>query len=295
MKKLGNSSNRPLVLLAVLMLFLSVTSMAQTRRALVIGLGEQQDMVWAKINGDKDVLYVKEMLSKSGYKDVVTLVNKQATKASIVTAFKKMAARCKKGDIVYVHFSGHGQLVTDVNGDEDDGWDESWIPYDAYFEYGKNDRGEKHLIDDEINALMTNIRNKIGSDGKLLAVVDACHSGDSLRGDDKEDDEEDDVAVRGVYEKFIIPCAINSKTTKKTERWLTLSACEDFQINQELKKPVVGKLTYALYLTSKSSNVNFKTVDSFMARYETRLPQTPQQTGDAGNQKLSDFIKTWHQ
>lgn len=35
---------------------------AQTRRALVIGLGEQEDKSWAKINGDKDVPYVKEML-----------------------------------------------------------------------------------------------------------------------------------------------------------------------------------------------------------------------------------------
>ena len=48
---------------------------AQTRRALVIGLGEQEDKSWAKINGDKDVPYVKEMLIKSGYKDIVTLVN----------------------------------------------------------------------------------------------------------------------------------------------------------------------------------------------------------------------------
>ena len=49
---------------------------AQTRRALVIGLGEQEDKSWAKINGDKDVPYVKEMLIKSGYKDIVTLVNR---------------------------------------------------------------------------------------------------------------------------------------------------------------------------------------------------------------------------
>lgn len=33
------------------MLSLSVT--AQTKRALVIGLGEQQDKAWNKINGDK--------------------------------------------------------------------------------------------------------------------------------------------------------------------------------------------------------------------------------------------------
>lgn len=35
---------------------------AQTRRALVIGLGQQEDKAWGKINGDKDVLYVDKIL-----------------------------------------------------------------------------------------------------------------------------------------------------------------------------------------------------------------------------------------
>ena len=138
------------------------------RRALVIGIGEQMDKNWAKINGDKDVAYVKEMLVNAGYKDIHSLVNKQATKASIVSGFKSLANRSQKGDIVYVHFSGHGQQATDVNGDEEDGFDESWIPYDAYLKYGKEDKGEKHLIDDEINVLLKAIRKNIGEKGKLL-------------------------------------------------------------------------------------------------------------------------------
>ena len=44
--------------------------------------------------------------------------------------------------------------------------------------------GEKHLIDDEINVLLTDIRKKIGEEGAMLVVVDACHSGDSSRGED---------------------------------------------------------------------------------------------------------------
>lgn len=116
--------------------FTVLSLQAQTRRALVIGLGEQEDKNWTKINGDKDVPYVIEMLERSGYRDIVTLVNRQATKAGIVSAFSVMAGKCQKGDVVYVHFSGHGQLVTDINGDEEDTWDESWIPYDAYLKYG---------------------------------------------------------------------------------------------------------------------------------------------------------------
>lgn len=278
---------RTKLVIVILSFFLSVSLSAQTRRALVIGLGEQQDKSWAKINGDKDVPYVKEILAAADYMDVRTLINRQATKAAIVKAFKSLANSCRAGDVVYIHFSGHGQQMTDVDGDEGDGLDESWIPYDAYLRYGANDRGEKHLTDDEINVLLTGIRNKIGTSGKLLVVVDACHSGDSSRGDDLDE------TVRGVYDKFVIPtkkkAGLQIRTNK--EQWLTLSACKDFQLNQEMKTPQVGKLTYALYTLSKGDGVTMQKIENFMARYRSRLPQTPVQTGDTGRQKISDFIR----
>lgn len=257
-----------------------------TKRALVIGLGEQEDQRWAKINGDKDVPYVKEMLVKAGYKDVRTLVNKQATKKGIVSEFNSLANRCKKGDIVYVQFSGHGQQVTDVNGDEQrDSLDESWIPYDAYLVYGKNDKGEKHLIDDEINVLLTAINDKIGETGMLLVVVDACHSGDSQRGYDLDE------TVRGVYDDFVIPVTKRGKTRKSPDHWLTLSACKDFQLNQELKKPQVGKLTYTLYVLSKEGDVSMDKIEGLMGKYQNRIPQDPDLSDKSVSYTLTDFFK----
>lgn len=41
---------------------------AQTRRALVIGIGQQEDKAWGKINGDLDVPYVEEILRNAKYK-----------------------------------------------------------------------------------------------------------------------------------------------------------------------------------------------------------------------------------
>ena len=53
----------------ILLLFsLSVT--AQTKRALVIGLGEQQDKAWNKINGDRDVPLGQGMLKSARFKSV---------------------------------------------------------------------------------------------------------------------------------------------------------------------------------------------------------------------------------
>lgn len=51
-----------------ILLLLSLSVTAQTKRALVIGLGEQQDKAWNKINGDKDVPLVQDMLKKAGFK-----------------------------------------------------------------------------------------------------------------------------------------------------------------------------------------------------------------------------------
>ena len=283
--------NRLIIIIASLLCSLQI--FAQNRRALVIGLGEQEDRHWAKINGDKDVPYVKDMLISAGYKDICTLVNKQATKSGIVNAFYKLTRKCKAGDIVYIHFSGHGQQVTDVNGDEVDGWDESWIPYHAYLEYGRNDTGDKHLIDDEINSLLTVVKKKVGRNGRILVVVDACHSGGSTYSynNDSLINEVSDETIRGVKDEFVIPIYKRGNANKTTERWLTLSACKDFQLNQELRNPKVGKLTYTLYSLTKRGNVTIDAIENFMSKYKSLLPQTPILTGEIEKYNISDFLK----
>ena len=287
---------------------------AQTKRALVIGLGEQQDKAWNKINGDKDVPFVQAMLKNAGFKSVTTLVNRQATKVGIVGAFKRMTASCKYGDVVYIHYSGHGQQMTDVHNDERDGLDECWIPYDACRKANASYHGEKHLTDDELNVYLNAIRNKIGAKGKLLVVIDACHSGDSTRG---EDDDivrgvEDTLVVdsqnaRGLYETFEAiksffvgdkgkENVINTQAKPLPERWITISACKSNQVNFEMKKPTVGKLTYALWTelkkNNKVSNGEFmKRIRKFVNRNTSSRPQQPEMTGeDINKYNITDIL-----
>lgn len=258
---------------------------ANGKHALIFGLGKQKDINWSKINGDKDAIYVRIMLEGCGFKDIRTLTNEQATKQGMAQAFMDLTKVCKKGDIVYIHYSGHGQYMTDLNGDEADRWkgkhsqwDESWIPYDAYMYYSKEDRGEKHFCDDEIACYLSKIRNRIGSSGQLYVVVDACHSGDATRGDDDE-------CVRGIDKEFIIPRSLGVEQTKHiTERWLTISACKPYQLCFEQKTPVSGKLTYALYLLGEKlftmNNKQLQTaLDKYMVEHPSRLPQNPVVSG----------------
>ena len=60
------------------LLLLSLSVSAQTKRALVIGLGEQQDKAWNKINGDKDVPLVLGMLKSAGFRSVTQVFIKIA-------------------------------------------------------------------------------------------------------------------------------------------------------------------------------------------------------------------------
>ena len=267
-----------------------------TRHGLVIGLGEYKDKTWGKIHGDRDVLIIKNMLNKCGYTDLVSLTNSQATKSDIRTAFNSLVNRCRKGDIVYIHFSGHGQQITDVNGDEDDGWDEAWIPYDAMYAYSDSYKGEKHLIDDEIAFWMSKIKSKIGSSGNLLLVVDACHSGDSSRDDFREEE----VYIRGAEKDFIIPMKRKPKRTDKIkENWLTLTACRDYQVNCEVKTTsgsYYGMLSYALCsgydkISRKNNAQATSQIQAFVNRFRHSLPQDITLTGSTKHQSLSSFFK----
>ncbi len=230
-----------------LILFISVllstpTISARTERALLIGLGRQEDPAWEKINGDRDVALLSSRLSELGVGDIRTLTNRAATKKAIVAAINSIASASAPGDLVYIHFSGHGQRMTDTGGDESDRLDEAWIPYDAYRAYCSKDRGEKHLSDDELARLFTRIADRIGPEGRLIVVADACHSGDSSRGSTSSG-----VPVRGVMDDFIIPgTQHDGHEARPSVRWTLLSACKDYQLNFEHPRGY-GLLTYTLY------------------------------------------------
>jgi len=301
-------------LLLVLLALLALPLLSQTKYALVIGLGKQEDRAWPKINGDKDVPLVQAMLKNAGFKSVMTLVNRQATKTGIVGAFKRMTASCKYGDVVYIHYSGHGQQMTDVHNDERDGLDECWIPYDACRKASATYHGERHLTDDELNVYLNAIRNKIGAKGKLLVAIDACHSGDGTRGDDEdivrgvEDTlKVDSLNARGLYETFEAiksffmgdngkENVINTKAKPLAERWITISACRSDQVNIEMKKPSVGKLTYALWKELKNSDkVNndefMRRIRKFVNRNTGSRPQQPEMTGeDINKYNITDIL-----
>ncbi|MCC8118768.1 MAG: caspase family protein [Bacteroidales bacterium] len=272
---------------SILIFFACILSMnGQQRRTLVIGLGEYEHPGWSKIHGDNDVPLITDLLRHCSYQSIATLTNSQATKQAIIDQFNQLVRQSHVGDTAYIHFSGHGQLVTDLNGDEDDGYDEAWIPYDAKPEYTTDYHGQNHLIDDEIVLLLQELRSAVGPSGQIIVVVDACHSGDSTR----LPDDDNDIFIRGIAQPFEIPLdsADGKKTEKAKEEWTTLTACKNYQANFE-SKAANGQHCGALSLALSQNYKNFAHKDNpsirailenSIKRMGPRYSMTPTLTGD---------------
>lgn len=245
----------------ILALLLGPTSTAQTRRALVIGIGEYKDQKWPTIHGDNDIPIIVDMLHKNKFTDdnIYTLKNQEATFNNIKRRFNTLIKESRKGDIVYVHFSGHGQQISDLPPyDEKDGYDESYIAYDTPFheeaiDYqntaARNLELKNRLVDDTLYTYLSQIRDKIGNTGKLIFVNDACHSGSGNRGGD--DSNEDIKSVRAVSKKLIIYnsgyCNPNN-LPKKPYICTYIGACQDdeFVYEIECNGKLYGGLSWVL-------------------------------------------------
>lgn len=229
--------------LLILSLLCCVSSVAfsQRKRAFMVGISHYDTALtgfqWNNINGTEDVNLLTPILKKQGFA-ITSLLDEQATFDNITTQLSQFADKTKKGDIVYLHFSAHGQPVEDLNGDEEDGWDEATIPIDAYKYYKKGVyEGKKHLLDDHLNTYVKKLRDKIGPTGFLYVVIDACHAGTSSRANDE--------TVRGTkvgftyHDKVFKPSADKKSHYKiepsaKQSHVLYLEACRPDQVNMEI-------------------------------------------------------------
>lgn len=168
-----------------LIFFLLALNTSAEKYGLIIAIGDYPSKTgWSTISSVNDVPLIKQALLNQGFneKNLSILINEAATKAGIIKAIENLKAKIKPGDIIVIHFSGHGQQIFDDNGDEIDGKDEALVPYDAWVKYTFNYKGENHLRDDELGNIIANFRNALGNKGQLLLILDSCHSGSTTRG-----------------------------------------------------------------------------------------------------------------
>lgn len=177
--------------LTILFLLYQGIAVSQPKKiALLIGCGTYPFASgWSQLSAVNDIQIVKKSLSLQGFSDnhIYTISDSAATRQGILTAIeKKLIDEAQPGDIVFFHFSGHGQQVWDDNSDEIDGYDEAIVPYDSPKMFVKNVyEGAQLIRDDELADLFQKICLKIGKTGQLLILMDACHSGSGTRGNQR--------------------------------------------------------------------------------------------------------------
>jgi len=299
---------------AIAITFFSQAIYAQTQPkkiALIIAIGKYEPSSgWNTLSSLNDVKYVKAALLSQGFdeKDIDTLKGEQATKAGMVKAIDRLIARANEGDIVVFHFSGHGQQVFDKapRKDESDGYDESLVAYDAKLRYDPiKYQGQNHFTDDELGDKLTNLRKKIGANGSLLVLIDACHSGTATRGQE--------IAVARGSQEAIEPKGYNPDITESSadkndmfddpnllSNLVLISASSADQLNYETKdnlKNGVGSLTYAFSraISEINGEINYDILfEKIKGDIQGWKPfQNPQIEGNTSQQVLGGkYIKT---
>ena len=260
---------RKILLIIGLIFMVSIAGNAQRKRAFMVGISHYDTALtgyqWNNINGVEDINLLSPILKKQGFY-LTTILDEQATYQNITNQLSNFTNQTKKGDIVYLHFSAHGQPVEDLNGDEEDGWDEAIVPIDAYKNYKKGlYEGKKHLLDDQLNTYIKKLRTKIGATGFLYVVIDACHAGTSSRANDE--------TIRGTKVGFTYNNKVFKPSTQKKSHYkveatpkmshvIYLEACRPDQVNMEIKVdgkrygPLSYNIAQALQAKPLSANGN---------------------------------------
>lgn len=113
-----------------------------------------------------DAIRVQQSFVEAGVMDPldsVVLTDRQASRAAVVSAIDRMSRRLDPGDTLVFFFSGHGSQVSDRDGDELDGQDETIELADGA------------ITDDELVQLLSAAQHR------AFVALDSCYSGGFAR------------------------------------------------------------------------------------------------------------------
>lgn len=142
------------------------------KKALLIGINRYQ-IPGADLRGCvNDVINMRKALMTYfdfADQDITQLTDFEATQKAIQSGIRALLKGAKKGDVLLLHYSGHGANVPDKNGDEADNRDEILCPTDLNW--------YKPLTDDWLRATF----DKLKAGVNLTVIMDCCHSGTNTR------------------------------------------------------------------------------------------------------------------
>ncbi|PAV17704.1 peptidase C14 [Pyrrhoderma noxium] len=202
------------------------------------------------------------------------------TRRNIIDAMQWLVRDAHPHDSLVFHYSGHGGQTKDLDGDEEDGFDEVIYPLD----YKK----QGHIVDDDMHTIMV---KPLPAGCRLTAIFDCCHSGSALdlpytygtRGQLKREPDLDSIdtteVVQGTRSRRTsiddltrgIGGMMNRRTSKEREKWrrrvlkmkyspadvISWSGCKDSQTSADTYEgnEPTGAMSYA-FMSSLKANPN---------------------------------------
>ncbi|HEY7166484.1 MAG TPA: caspase family protein [Candidatus Binatia bacterium] len=142
------------------------------KKAVLIGINRYR-IAGADLRGCiNDVKNMQGVLTGSyGFKpaDITVITDFGASKKAIQSGITKLVRDGRKGDVLLIHYSGHGSNVPDDDGDEADDRDEIVCPADLDW--------KDPLRDDWLRKTFDSLRAGVS----LTVITDCCHSGSITR------------------------------------------------------------------------------------------------------------------
>ncbi|WP_036438301.1 caspase family protein [Mycobacterium sp. URHB0044] len=135
-----------------------------TRKSLHIGLNRVDPDQYGGWDGAlsgciNDADAMKEIAESRGF-TAEQLIDDQATVGAVRDKLNEYASQLEDGDFLFLTYSGHGGQVPDQNGDEIDGYDETWCLYDT------------ELVDDSLYGALCTFKKGV----RIFIMSDSCHS-----------------------------------------------------------------------------------------------------------------------
>jgi Caspase domain len=158
---------------------------AGNKKALLIGISQytrgNPDIDWWNLHSEPDVKAIRAVLiDRFGFpaENIKLLTTREeTTHAFIVATFRSfLIDRAQPGDIIYIHYSGHGSQLADPTHRKLNGMHETLIPSD----YVSRADGSKDILDDEVRDLLQELKRT--RPANITLSIDSCFSGTVYRG-----------------------------------------------------------------------------------------------------------------
>jgi hypothetical protein len=134
--------------------------------SLHVGLNSINPDHYAGWNGcldacESDASVMEQVAKTCGFEPHKLMLTSEATAGAILDAINDASRELEPGDIFFLSYAGHGGQVPDLNDEELDGEDETWLAYD------------RQIVDDELYLHWRGFRPGV----RIIVVSDSCHGG----------------------------------------------------------------------------------------------------------------------